>query len=193
MNRPEMDMSCKQARDLIDAYVDGEIELPEKTVLESHLVSCADCAEELAFARRVDAGLHALPAQKCPPSVSAAVFAYAASRPSPVRRPWWRLTPVLSLSNGWRPALTGAVAVILLLATAYVGQNGKQPTPSYSRAELEQAQQQAKWTMVFISQLSRKTASNLKHDVLDPYVVRKVMRIVDPKLHSAPKENEHAS
>jgi anti-sigma factor RsiW len=172
-------------RDLIESYLDGELGDSEKTEFELHVASCADCAAELALARRVSAGLDALGILKAPATIEARVFAYAKAHPQQSRRPWWWLS--------WRPALVGATAMVLLAITGYVGQNGKQVSPQFTRAQLEQAHNQAKWTMVFINQLTRKTASTLKHDVMEPHVTQKLLRVIDPKSDTTPKEMQHAS
>lgn len=184
MNRPET-TACEKMQEVIESYLDGELGEVERVALESHLVSCSDCAAELALARRVSEGLDSLGILKSPLSIEKAAFTYAKTHPLPARRPWWWLS--------WRPALVGAVAVILLAITGYVGQNGKQASPQFTRAELEQAHNQAKWTMVFINQLTRKTAANLKHDVMKPHVTQKLLRVIDPKSDITPKEISHAS
>jgi len=184
MNRPDMTTNCTSVQDRIDAYLADELGDIDRGALESHLASCPNCAAELTLARRLDAGLGALPLEACPPSVTAAVFAHAKANPHPARRTWWTLA--------WRPALAGAVAAILLLVTGYIGNNGKVSAPQFTRAELEQAREQAKWTLVFINQISRKTATDLKDDVLDPQVSQRLLRVVDPKSAPTPKEISHA-
>ncbi len=184
MNQSDTRMKCEQALDLLDSLVAGELDSIERAALELHLVECAQCAAELALARRLSDGLDSLDLQKCPATVTDSVFAYAAAHPMTMRRPWWW--------QAWRPVLAGAVAMILVIATGYVGQNGKQVSPQYTRSELEQARAQAKWTLVFINQLSRRTAADLKHDVLTPHVSQKLLHIVNPNLETAPKENKHA-
>ena len=184
MNRPES-TACEQMQDLIENYLDGELGDSEKAEFELHVASCGDCAAELALAHRVGEGLDSLGILRSPLSVEKAALAYAKAHPLPARRPWWWLS--------WRPALVAAVAVILLAITGYVGQNGKQASPQFTRAELEQAHNQAKWTMVFINQLTRKTASTLKHDVMKPHVTQKLLRVIDPKSDATPKEIQHAS
>lgn len=185
MNRPDMTTDCAKHQEQFDVYLDHDLGEIERAALESHLIGCVDCAAELALARRLNAGLDALPLESCPPSVTVAVFAHAKANPHPARRPWWWLS--------WRPTLAGAVAAILLLITGYIGQNGKVTAPQYSRAELEQAREQAKWTLVLINQLSRKTATDLKHDVLDPQVSQRLLRAVDPTSDKSSKEIHHAS
>lgn len=179
MNRPERTV-CEQMQDLIETYLDGAGTRAQTSAFESHVETCNECAAELALARQVRTGLDSLPLQNCPVFVSEAVLDYAAARPLAARRPWWSLV--------WRPALVGAVAVLLLAITGYVGQNGKQATPQFTHAELEQAQKQAKWTLVFINQLSRRTATNLKQDVIDPHVSRTLQRIINSRHLTNPKE-----
>lgn len=36
-------MSCQETRQLLDAYVDGELDLVRSLELERHLESCAEC------------------------------------------------------------------------------------------------------------------------------------------------------
>jgi anti-sigma factor RsiW len=184
MNRLEMTTNCSNVLERIEPYLDGELGATERATFESHVLVCVDCGAELALARRLDMGLNAITLEACPPSVTAAVFAHAKANPHPKRRPWWSLV--------WRPALAGAVAAILLFITGYVGNNGKVSAPQYSRAELEQAREQAKWTLVFINQLSRSTAADLKRDVLEPEVSERLLRVIDPKSTTAPKEISHA-
>lgn len=184
MNRPETTTKCSDIQESIELYLDGTLGETGRAALESHTMDCVVCAAELALARQVRAGLAALTVESCPPSVATAALAYAKAHPHPARRPWRSLM--------WRPALAGAVAVALLLITGYVGNNGKVSTPQYSRTELEQAREQAKWTLVFINQLSRKTAADLKQDVLQPEVSERLLRVIDPKSTTAPKEISHA-
>ena len=37
--------TCKDAIDLLRAYLDGELEAPDKQALEEHLGACAPCVE----------------------------------------------------------------------------------------------------------------------------------------------------
>ncbi len=184
MNRPEL-THCDHVRERIEMYLDGELGDAERAAFESHMFACADCAAELALARRVSRGLTLLEIEKCPTVVTDAVFAHARMHPLPAQRPWWRLT--------WRPALIGAMALVLLAATHYVGQNNKVASPQFTRAELEQAQKQAKWTLVFIGQLSRKSATKAARDVMGDRVGGILRRAIDPNAETTPKENEHAS
>ncbi|HWO56639.1 MAG TPA: zf-HC2 domain-containing protein [bacterium] len=184
MNRLEVN-SCEQCQDIIEAYLDGELAAVERAALEAHMIVCAACAEQLALGRRVRAGLDSLRVLASPPSVAAAALAYASAHPRPSRRPSWR--------ENWKLALAGALAMVLVAITGYVGQRSQPVLPPYTRAELEQAHAEAKWALVFISQLSRKTTDGVRSEVLDFHVTRNLRRAIDRKPGTTTKENEHAS
>ena len=39
-------MNCQEARDWLDAFVDGELELSQSIEIEKHLKECSQCAAE---------------------------------------------------------------------------------------------------------------------------------------------------
>lgn len=60
-------MTCIEAQELIDAYIDGELELTAALALETHTATCVSCAAALASRREI----------------AAAVRRYAESYPAP--------------------------------------------------------------------------------------------------------------
>ncbi|WP_448205882.1 anti-sigma factor family protein [Azospirillum sp. sgz302134] len=118
-------MDCNDTRHLIDAAIDGELDLPTQLALEAHMAGCAACreahAQRRALVRRVRAGadrfttpddlafrlLAALP--EATPMESRA--------PTVVRRRWWGwVTGGLSLASA-------ALAVVLTLIIAQPGRD----------------------------------------------------------------------
>jgi len=43
----EEDMNCKEIREFLTAYLDGEVTPEEKAYIESHVPGCPDCRAEL--------------------------------------------------------------------------------------------------------------------------------------------------
>ena len=121
-------MECDRARELIDAYVDRELDVSLSTEIERHIESCAAC-------RALYEGRRALSAQLREPALYAAapeglrrriVGAIAAESPParlrPARRQWLELaaaciaaavlgsgTTYLSITGGNQPSLTDEV------------------------------------------------------------------------------------
>src|SRR3954449_2802373 len=75
MTRPDEPLHCDEALDLLEPFLDGDLSPAESARLQAHLSGCAACAAELALARRVQAGLRALPQPDCPPELLARVLA----------------------------------------------------------------------------------------------------------------------
>jgi anti-sigma factor RsiW len=57
-----MSPSHDLAGPLLSAYLDGELDLDGRRLVESHLATCADCRQELAGLRAADVALSSLPA-----------------------------------------------------------------------------------------------------------------------------------
>ncbi|MFY9823289.1 MAG: zf-HC2 domain-containing protein, partial [Thermoanaerobaculia bacterium] len=69
MNRADDTFTCDNALDLLEPYVDGDLEPAVAERLRSHLASCPSCAAELALAERIQRELRALPQLDCPPEI----------------------------------------------------------------------------------------------------------------------------
>lgn len=109
-------MNCDQARQLLHAYLDDELDLATALQVEAHLTGCSKCRDELECARIVTRAV-AQPASYCPaPSVlrirlQKAIRAEVcdiepAAQPRGVM-PWWKRSMAVS-----------ALAAVLLLACA---------------------------------------------------------------------------
>src|SRR5262250_3310077 len=104
-------MDCKKAQGLINAYVDGELELTAALELEGHLENCGQCRalrEEVAgLSRRLREGLtrHAAP-----------VELRQRLSPATVSRP-----AVPAASRGWQRRQAFALAASVMLAVASSG------------------------------------------------------------------------
>ena len=48
-------MQCQESRNILDAYLDGEIELMRSVELEDHLATCAECGQDLESRRALQA------------------------------------------------------------------------------------------------------------------------------------------
>lgn len=53
-------MKCHEARELLSPYIDNQITIKERQVLEKHLAICAHCSKELSELRSLVADLHEL-------------------------------------------------------------------------------------------------------------------------------------
>jgi hypothetical protein len=93
-----------QVAELLSAYIDDEVNADERALVETHLATCAACAQDLTTLRGTVALVGQLPQVAAPRP-----FTLRESDVRPVRdaaRPtWWRLP--------WAQGLVGAAAVLL--------------------------------------------------------------------------------
>jgi len=88
-------MRCEQAQALLDRYVNRELPPVERERLESHLLECPDCRQQLVGLRGLVAVLHSVPAPPVPDGLAARVMARAhevAGRRAPGRTAWDSVT-----------------------------------------------------------------------------------------------------
>jgi anti-sigma factor RsiW len=95
-------MECDRIAELLPSYLDGELATAEKTLVESHLRSCRECAALSALLAETSAALAAFPAVE--PDAALRVRLDAIAEPKPrfsvfalLRRP--RLQPVLAAAS----------------------------------------------------------------------------------------------
>ena len=105
-------MTCDETSRLIDAYLDGELDLATCVRVEEHLAECVACREKLE-SRQVLASLVAEEAPRFTASPFLATRIRAALRaeePAPEKAPWWNLLSLRWIYSG----IGSAVAVIAL-------------------------------------------------------------------------------
>lgn len=98
-------MNCDEARPLLDACLDGELDLVHTVAVEQHLAQCRVCREQQARTRAVTALLRArLPQPVAPPELRARLGREPASSPplpGPWRQPAWWIGLAAALLLGW--------------------------------------------------------------------------------------------
>lgn len=117
-------MSCEEAKLLLPAYADGELDLPRALALEQHLDGCAACAAALRELRALKQGLRNAPYHRAPEALRARLAAglptapSAATAPPPARRPrdWSR----------WSLPIAAALALAVGLNLILAGQRAQQ-------------------------------------------------------------------
>lgn len=179
--RPSDETTCAWVLDMIERYLDRAVSGEDASRFESHVLSCPGCAEELAFAKRTQHTLRHLPEQRCPDSVVYAVV----DRIGPERPAAQRRRPQV-----WRHA--AVAALVLAVAVAVLVGDRPQP-PSVTPEELALAEQQVKWTLAYIGEISRRTAFTVRDDVFESRIAPPVQRAFERVLETedaAPEQSE---
>jgi anti-sigma factor (TIGR02949 family) len=107
-------MTCDDARDLLEAYLDGELPAEDRTRLEAHLPGCPACTAELGCLRALSDRIRTVGPHPVPDGLAARVAAVLAED-APAgsgRREFARM-----VASHAAAALFGAGAVALLVST----------------------------------------------------------------------------
>ena len=110
-------MTCDEARDLMDDYVDGALDEAAFQEMELHVAGCAECRAEERALRALLAHAAALPREILP---SRDLWAGIDARLDE-GRPMWRRPRMLA---GWGAGLAAAAGVVLALSAALHGPAG---------------------------------------------------------------------
>lgn len=81
--------SCRNIRRELSAYFDGELTLPQRTEVETHLASCVRCQRELLEMKTLVTGMAALPTMQPPPRFLAEVRRKIARGEDPEAPTWY--------------------------------------------------------------------------------------------------------
>jgi len=103
------EMNCEQARPLLAAYHDGELDVPATLALERHLAGCAACSAALQAERALSKAVRGAPYHRAPeelrarlraalPTAAAAPAAAAGTAAPRRRRDWSRWAMPLAAS-----------------------------------------------------------------------------------------------
>ncbi|HEV7504291.1 MAG TPA: anti-sigma factor [Thermoanaerobaculia bacterium] len=165
MNRHDDDLKCHDALDLLEPYVDGDLETAEAERLRSHLESCRACAAELVLAERIQRELRALPQLDCPPEIVERVRREGAQVLS-FRSPARPRGPALP----FRIAAAAALLAVALGGGIFFVRSQQQPRQP-SAAEVARATQQARYALAYLGRVSRQASLDVRDDVIARRVV----------------------
>jgi anti-sigma factor (TIGR02949 family) len=173
--RPNDEISCANASDSLEPYLDGDLPPREANRLREHLGSCAACAAELALAERIQRELRSLPQPDCPPEVIERVV--RAGRGEVVPFPG-RKQPLR-----WRIAAAAAIVVLGLGGgSLFVHVQHQQ------EQQVAQATQEARFALAYLGRATHKVGLDVRDEVLQKRLVIPTARSVSRSLSDLPNE-----
>lgn len=97
----EQVIRCENVHSILDEYLAGELDIETQEGIETHLIRCQHCQNEMDFALEIGEGLRELPKPQPPPEILNHVAAHVRSHPNPT-------------SQGWRKAMKQACRALHL-------------------------------------------------------------------------------
>jgi anti-sigma factor (TIGR02949 family) len=162
-------LSCAAALDLLEPFVDGDLDAAEEARLRAHLLGCASCAAELALAERVQRELRSLPQPECPPELLARVVQAGRGEVVPFR------APLRTSRRTERLRVTAAAALVALAVgggSLFVHLQHVQQ----QRAQVAQATREARLALAYFGKVARRTSLDIRDEVLQKRLVIPVTR-----------------
>jgi predicted anti-sigma-YlaC factor YlaD len=131
-------MTCEEATERLDDYVDGTLTEAERHGVELHLAACAGCAEEERRLRALLARVAAMPREMSPsrdlwPGIAERIAAVRPRAAAPVARRIW----------SWSPSLLAAAAAVVVALGAGLARVWP---PAAGRETATGAVHEAAWT-----------------------------------------------
>jgi anti-sigma factor RsiW len=165
-----MQVTCSEVLDLLDAWIDGDLEPAEAGVLEAHVERCTACEAERRLAEEIRATLRGLPELELPDRVMKVVRAETA--PTIGERVRGLLDTI-----GARPVpAVAAVAAIVLFIFAVVPLRQSETPPRYSAEEVERAAEETKLALAYVGGIARYAERQARHKVLSDDAVSGTLR-----------------
>jgi len=174
MNRMHDALSCAEALDLLDPYLDGDLPPGEADRVRRHLDACPACAAELSLAARIQGELRALPRPDCPPEVIERVRRAGRGEvvpfPSRERAPRWRIA---------------AAAALVALAVGGGALGVHLQHVQRQQEQVAEATREARLALAYFGKVTRKAGLDVRDEVLEKRLVIPVARSVSRSLGQA--------
>jgi anti-sigma factor RsiW len=154
MSRSAEGSSCDAALELLEAFVDSDLEPDEERMVAEHLDGCRACRREHRVALDIRSSLRSLPEHDTPARVLWAVRMAAREEGSPggpgSRLVRWILRPA--------PTFATAALVLAVTVTAVVWWQRPAPTPSFDDPEIARAAAETRFALALVGALGRRAA-----------------------------------
>lgn len=137
---------CERIDELLEAFLDGELEVGEAMAVERHVAECRQCSDSLALAERIRDTLRSAGEPACPEGLTPAIERLASrTRPS---------------AGNWRKALAAGLAA-LAIGAAVAWQQPWQGRQEPSAAELAQARQELRVALGYIAEAGQQAGRDV--------------------------------
>jgi anti-sigma factor RsiW len=165
-------MTCTDLHEQLDAHLDGDLPPEHSAALAGHTATCAECAAELALARRVHRELRELSPALCPEGVFEATLA----RVAVLERPRAPRAPVPGRARPrWRVAV-GGVVLLGALALGALRFLSAPAEPTYSPEEIAEAHRQVELAFALVGRAGLDAGLYLQDAVMGERVVAPLQR-----------------
>jgi len=161
-----MKRDCLHIQERIDDYIDGTLSPSEKSDLQRHLSECEACRIRLQDEQRIISLIESLPLQVLPEEVVNRIEDRTVRKTHGNSAGQW-LRERLIIPRWPKVAVGFAVVAIAVFIVLKSLPESVTPDPAtFSEADARNAKLKAKWSLVYISDLMKKTEKRVVADIL---------------------------
>ncbi len=173
MNTPE-NASTVWWDDFVDDYVDGSLSDEDMSRLDALKAIDTTLASQIELSRAMRTEFRAMSNVKCPEWVMQDVKRDV--RADLLRNMWTRgwETLVGFSTRQLRPVLATATLIGIVILSSRIGVTGTTTDPAVARALDD-----VKWTLAYLSEVTRQTGSAVRTEALEPLVLNSMQHAVD--------------
>lgn len=173
---PDETMSCDEARELLEPWLDGDLPARQAALVRAHVDRCAGCAAELDLATLIQRELRSLPQHDCPPEVLQRVLDTGREGRGQVVPFESRRRIRTGAAQGFRIAVAAALLAAIVGGVSFLIPD-RSPVSQPSPDEVAQATRDARLALAYVGQVTRRAGLDLRDDVLRE-------RLIDPTTRS---------
>lgn len=156
--------SCQDYKALRDGYLEGTLNKQDALRFEAHFIECRQCQEAVQIACPVETPFQQLPKVTMPQSVRLAILNKVMRQEN---RQFWQKFSFLQITP---MKLAGAGVALTILVLIFTGLPGKvthkQSDIHYTQEEILRAQEEMKWSLVYVNQVVTEAKKQTVEDVL---------------------------
>jgi len=186
MSHSERELSCRRARVLLEAYLDGELRGPRRAQMDAHLSGCHACAQESVRARHVRTALRELPLQAASPAVMEAVRrqigargAGAAAGSTPAGETWSERATRWIARHRPRLQPAFALSIVAIAAAGLYFATHRPADRTVSPEDIRRAETQVRWVLARLGQINERTEKQVREQVFERSIAAPAARAVE--------------
>ena len=185
MTRYDTGPNCAWVRDNLDEHLEGVLPESQARLIADHLKSCDGCRNELLLAQKIQETFSRMEEKECPSAVRHRVLSTVRVKNRKVQRSWSWKTIGNWLPFTRRPLLAPLAVAAMLAVVTFIGLQLRKPQPVDSR-ELARAEIEVKWTLAYLSEVSRKSSVFVGEEIISGQVLAPVVPRINEALAVKP-------
>ena len=156
--------SCQEFQGMIELYFEDKLSDQDRKRVETHFCECETCLKEVESIDSLEAHIAEMPKAQMPKYLKHDIFKKINRQENK------SFFNRFSFDMGGKLKLAGAgialAMLVLVLFNIPKGEQNNPQTEQYSREQVLRAEDQLKWSLVYVSQVVRKTKKSTVEDVL---------------------------